>query len=291
MQHSDDEQKARDAYLGKNIRKVAASSSLLQSTSAWLNNGKIREIIAVWLLRKNGPDFPVEADHTLGLAAAFGEVLPDSEVLGLFEAEMAEDAELNAWIKQGYVSTYQNEDFLRYPAGTVGGMIGHQIREHGFDLTLGVGNRPTGGLNPLQYFRLRTGQAHDFEHIITGGQFNSIGEIAVTFGRCANQSRYFSPKLASALNAYMMFAGLRMVTRSLLHYPETWVTALQCLEQGIRVGLASPPFWYFKWEDVFEMTPVEARRHFGVPEIDFVDSAAASVIFREDAPRLAEAAE
>ena len=291
MQNVDDEQKARDAYLGKNIRKVEASSSLLQSTSVWLNNGKVRELIAVWLLRKNGPDFPVEADHTLGLAAAFGEVLPDAEVLAMFEAEMAANPELDAWVRQAHVSTYQNEDFLRYPAGTVGGMIGHQIREHGFDLTLGVGNRSAAGLNPLQYFRLRAGQAHDFEHIITGGQFNSIGEIAVTFGRSANQSRHFSPRLASALNAYMMFAGLRMVTRSLLHYPETWVTALQCLEQGIRVGLASPPFWYFKWEDVFEMTPAEARRHFGVPAIDFVDSEAASVIFREDAPRLAAAAE
>ena len=166
MKNTDDEQKARDAYLGKNIRKVEPSSSLLQSTSAWLNNGKIREVIAVWLLRKNGPDFPVEADHTLGLAAAFGEVLPDAEVLALFEAEMAGDPELNAWVKRAHVSTYQNEDFLRYPAGTVGGMIGHQIREHGFDLTLGVGNRPTAGLNPLQYFRLRTGQAHDFEHVL-----------------------------------------------------------------------------------------------------------------------------
>jgi len=291
MKDEDDDQKKMDAYLGKNIRKVEPTSSLLQSTSPWLNNGKIRELIAVWLLRKNGPDFPVEADHTLGMAAAFGEVLPDAEVLALFEAEMAIDPKLDAWVKEGFISTYQNEDFLSYPAGTVGGLIGHQIRAHGFDLTLGLGNRTPTGLNPLQYFRLRAGQAHDFEHIITGGQFNSLGEIAVTFGRAANQARHFSPKLASALNAYVTFAGLRMVTRSLLHYPQTWVTALRCLEQGIRVGLESPPFWSFKWEEVFEMTPAEARRHFGVPAIDFVESSADSVIFREDPPRLAEAAE
>ena len=287
----DEERKAMDAYLGKNIRRVESGSSLLQSTSKWLNNGKIRELLPVWLLRKNGPDFPVEADHTLGMSTAFAEILPEAEVLALFEAEMAINPALDAWVKEGFVSTYRNADFLAYPPGTVGGLIGYQIREHGFDLTLGMGDKIPSNLTSLQYFKLRTRQAHDFEHIISGGQFNSLGEITITFARSANQSQHMSPKLASALNAYMAFAGLRMVTRSMLHYPETWVTALRCLEQGIQVGLASPPFWFFKWEEVFEMTPAEARRHFGVPETEFVESEQASVIFREDPPMLATAAE
>jgi ubiquinone biosynthesis protein Coq4 len=287
----DQERRAMDAYLGRNIRRVEVTSSLPTSTSRWLNNGKIREVLPIWLLRKNGPDFPVEADHTLGMSTAFAEILPEAEVSALFEAEMAKDPALAAWVRQGFVSTYRNEDFLEYPAGTVGGMIGHQIRDFGFDLTLGLGDTIPENLTPLQYFKLRTRQAHDFEHIISGGQFNSLGEITITFARSANQSAHLSPKLASALNAYMAFAGLRMVTRAMLHYPETWVTALRCLEQGIRVGLASPPFWFFKWEEVFEMTPQDARRHFGVPEIDFVDSERESVIFREDAADLAAAAE
>ena len=274
-----DERKALDAYLGKNIRKVAPTSSLLQSTSRWLNHAKIRELVAVWMLRRNGPDFPVEADHTLGMSPAFAEVLPDAEVALLLEHERAINPELDAWFNQGFVSTYRNDDFLKYPAGTVGGLIGHQIRHHGFDLTLGMGDTIPESLTPLQYWRLRSRQAHDFEHIISGGQFNSLGEVAVTFARSANQSQHLSPELASAFNAYMMFAGLRMVTRSLLHYPETWVSTLRCLEQGIHVGLASPPFWYFRWEDVFELTPTEARRHFGVPEVDNVDTEHESAIF------------
>ncbi len=287
----DDERKAMDAYLGKNIRKVEATSSLLQSTSRWLNNGKIREVLPIWLLRKNGPDFPVEADHTLGMSTAFGEVLPEAEVLALFEDEMAANPALDAWVRQGFVSTYRNDDFLKYPADTIGGLIGRQIRDFGFDLTLGMGDRIPETLNPLQFFKLRTRQSHDFEHIITGGQFNSLGEIVVTFARCANQSQHMSPRLASALNAYQAFAGLRMITRSMLHYPETFVTALRCLEQGVEVGLASPPFWFFRWEDVFEMTPAQARRHFGMPEVEPVESERESVIFREDPPSLAAAAE
>jgi ubiquinone biosynthesis protein Coq4 len=287
-----DQSDAMNAYLGKNIRQADGASSLLKSTSEWLNNGKIRELVAIWLLRKNGPDFPVEADHTLGMTAAVDQVLPEAEVLALFEEEMALDPQFGAWIRDGFLSSYRNEDFLDYPAETIGGLIGAEIRERGFDLTFGRGEKPLPtGLNPYQYFRLRMQQTHDFEHIVTGGQFNSLGEINVTFGRAANQSRHLSPKLASALNAYMMFAGLRMVTRSLLHYPETWVTALRGLEQGIRVGLASPPFWYFKWEEVFDKTPAEARRHFGMPEVDMVESHHDSIIFREDPADLALAAE
>src|SRR5690606_32377290 len=87
MSKEDDERKAIDAYLGKNIRRVEPNSSLLQSTSRWLNHGKVREVIPIWLLRKNGPDFPVEADHTLGLATAFSEVVPPAEVAALMEQE------------------------------------------------------------------------------------------------------------------------------------------------------------------------------------------------------------
>src|SRR5262245_47401556 len=50
-----------EAYLGRNVNLTQSTSSLPQSSSKWLNNGKIRELLPIWLLRRNGPDFPVEA--------------------------------------------------------------------------------------------------------------------------------------------------------------------------------------------------------------------------------------
>lgn len=291
MMEKDEERAALDAYLGKNIRLGEPTSSLPLSTSEWLNNGKIREVLAIWLLRKNGPDFPVEADHTLGLSTAFNEVVPPEKVNALLDEERRKNPELDAWFREGFISTYDNEFFNQFAPGTVGGMIGHQIREHGFDLTLGVGNAIPKDMNSLAYWSIRGRQSHDFEHILTGGQFNSLGEVAITFGRVANQSRHLSPELAAAVNPYQAFAGLRMVTRAMLHYPETLTQTLRCLEQGIRVGRESPPFWFMKWEDVFHMTPDEARRHFGVPEIREVDTHHEAIVFREDPADLAQAAE
>ncbi len=285
------EREALDAYLGKNIRLAAPTSSLMKSTSEWLNHPIIREVLPIWLLRKNGPDFPVEADHTLGLSKAFDEVVPQTRVAELLEEERRINPDFDAWIAEGFVSTYTNEDFFQYAPGTVGGLIAYQIREHGFDLTLGVGNDLPTEMTTMEYWKIRSRQSHDFEHILTGGQFNSLGEVAVTFGRVANQSRHLSAELAGAVNPYQAFAGLRMVTRAMIHYPETLVPTLECLQQGIAVGLASPPFWFFKWEEVFHMTPEEARAHFGVPAISEVDTHEEAIVFRQDPADLAQAAE
>lgn len=269
-----------EAYLGKNIRMDECTSSIPRSSSEWLNNAMIREVLPIWLLRRNGQDFPVEADHTLGLAAAFGQVLPEAEASELFMEELKINPALARHVAEGVHPGWRNEDFLDYPEGTVGGIMGHQIREHGFDLTLGMGPVPD-DLTPYQYFRRRARLVHDFEHIVTGGQFTSIGEIVVTMARVANMTEHLSPKLARAVNAYQAFSGLRMFTRALLNYPEAFATALKCMEQGIHVGRNSPPFWQFRWDEVFDKTPEEARRHFGMPAVDFIESMRDEAIFRE----------
>jgi ubiquinone biosynthesis protein Coq4 len=194
-------------------------------------------------------------------------------------------------MEEGFVSQYRNEDFLTYAPGTVGGIIGRQIRDFGFDLTLGVDVSATRPATDLAFWRLRGRQTHDLEHIIAGGQFNSIGEIVPVFARAANNSKYLSPKLALAVNVYLMFSGLRMITRSLLHYPETWPKALECLEQGIKVGRASEPMWDYHYEDVLHLAPAEAQAKLGVRGAYEVQSEREAAIFREDPPGLATAAE
>jgi ubiquinone biosynthesis protein COQ4 len=287
----ENDKSAVSAYLGKNIRRTRSDSSLLTSNSRWLNNSAVREILATWLLRKNGPDFPVEADHTLGMREATEQVIPPSEIEELMVEERRVNPTFDAFMGEGFFSRFRNEDFDQYAPGTFGGIIGRQIREFGFDLTLGVDmskvERPT---TNFAYWKLRTGQTHDFEHIAVGGQFNSIGEIVVIFAKAANTSMHVGPELASALNAYLLFSGMRMVSRSLLHYPQTWPKALECLEQGLRVGRASTPIYAYRYEDVFHLTPEAAREKLGVKHAYEVDSDRAAMIFREEA-ELATAAE
>jgi ubiquinone biosynthesis protein Coq4 len=239
--------------------------------------------VATWLLRKNGPDFPVEADHTLGLAQAVERIQPREEVEALIAEERKINPSFNAFFEERFVSRYANADFNKYAPGTVGGIIGRQIREFGFDLTLGVDlSKKEIPKSDYDFWRMRGGQTHDFEHIAVGGQFNSIGEIVVIFGRIANQATHLSPKLASAFNVYLQWSGLRMISRSLLHYPETLPKALECLEQGLKVGRSSAPMWTYRYEDVFHLTPEEARAKMGVNNAYEVQSEREARIFREE---------
>jgi ubiquinone biosynthesis protein Coq4 len=287
-----DERAAIDAYLGKNIRHPEPTSSLMRSTSRWLNHPVMREVIPIWLLRKNGPDFPVEADHTLGLATAMQEIQPAAEINEMMEAERKINPALDQFLTERFVSDYSNDSFNKFKPGTVGGIMGRQIRDFGFDLTLGVENpKDPQKLSAFEFWRLRGRQTHDFDHIIVGGGFDSIGENVVIFGRCANNARHLSPELAAALSSYTWFAGLRMMTRPMLNYPLAWPKALECVEQGMRVGRLSTPMWNYKYEQVFEMTPTEARKHFGVEGATDIDSARESAIFREEPLPMATAAE
>lgn len=276
-------------YFGAGVRKAPVQTSLLESTSRWLNDAGMRDVLAVWMLRRNGPDFPVEADHTLGMREATERVQSVDEIEDMLIAERRINPALDAWFEEGFVSTYTNEDFAQYAPETVGGLIYHQIRHNGFDMTMGQDwntlPRPTTNYG---YFRLRGNQTHDLEHVITGSQFNSIGELVDYFVRLSNLHKHLSPELASALSTYRFFGAMRMLSRAMLHYPDTWMKVLETIQQGIRVGLASDPIYTIKYEDILHLTPEAAREKVGVREVYEVDTEAASIIFREEAAEAAE---
>jgi ubiquinone biosynthesis protein COQ4 len=278
------------AYMAANVKKIGTSSVVPISSSKYLDHPIIRDVVATWMLRKNGPDFPVEADHTLGIHEALWEVQDQDRVEQLFIEERKKNPLFDAWCGERYFSPLTYEDFKKFPKDSVGGIMNRQIVEFGFQLQLGrkeVGEIKTN----YEYWRARNPQIHDFEHIITGGAFDSIGEIIPYFAKLSNMYKYLSPELANELNIAMVFGALRLVSRAGLHYPTIWLTVLECVERGIRVGMNSGPYFLFKYEDILHLTPVEARKVMNVNFVEEFDTAAASVIFREEGPRSTMAAE
>lgn len=287
-----DDRDSVNSYLARGVHRHVVNHSLPMSSSPWLDEGKIREVLAIWMLRKNGPDFPVEADHTLGLLEAMHRVRPAEEIDALIAEERKINARFDAYMAEGFLSRYRNEDFEQHAPGTVGAIMWHAVHDLGFDLTQGVDvttrARPE---SDYSYWFLRNRQQHDFEHCITGGGLNSIGEIVCFFTRMASHATHLSPQLASAFNAYIGFAGMRLIARSILHYPQTVPKVLECVEQGIRIGRSSEPIWEFHYEDVLDLTPDEARAKLGVRHAYDIDSTWESQIFRNEDEIAAIAAE
>jgi len=262
-------------YLARGNRPVATDSSVLVSSSKFLNNAPLRDWIATHYLRRNGPDRAVPADN-IPLFAALDQVISKDEIEELFIAERRHNTALDQWLAEGTLSAYTKDDFRDYAPGTVGGIFYKFLVDNNAEIEFLPRAKPK---TCLEYFQLRHFETHDFEHILTGAQFTLLGEITPYWVNIANIFKFVGPELAGQLCVKYLLASLRYMTRAMLHYPETWVTAQRCLELGITVGQASECIFMFKYDNVFHLTPEEARRKLGVRGVFEVDSEEASRVW------------
>ena len=86
------------------------------------------------------------------------------------------------------------------------------------------------------------------------------------------------PELAGELCVFYMLSSTRILTRAVLHYTgeEAWLTVLDALERGAQVGRESAPLYSLRWEEVFDLTPEEARAKCGIRGVRLADTSAAS---------------
>jgi ubiquinone biosynthesis protein COQ4 len=263
------------AYLMKGLRRIPTDSSTLVSSSRYLNDPRIRDWVATHLLRKNGPDAPTPSDP-MPLVLALREVQDIGRINELFAAERRKNAALDAWFRAGFVSSFKREDLKRYPPGTVGGIFYKQLMDN--DLQVDI-VPPYKAQNDYQYFFLRAGQTHDLDHILGGGGFDFIGELVPYYMRLTNLFVHMSPELAGELSVFSILSSTRIVTRAVLHYPQTWLTVLDAIERGAAVGRESDPIYLLRFEDVFELTPDEARLKCGIRGVRSADTAPASALW------------
>lgn len=248
-------------YLMQGIMPVETESSVLISSSKYLNHPRLREWVAMILLRKNGPDMPPPAEMQV-LPGILDELRDHAHIEAMFAAERKVNPELDRWMSEGFVSSYKIEDFKDYPAGTVGGIFYDWITGGNYGIEIMPWNTPK---TQLEFFNLRSGQTHDFEHILTGGGFNSMGELVPFWSRLTNVFKHIrNPELAGELSVINIFGQLRYTVRTLLHYPQVWEVTMDAIQRGMRVGQQSDAIFMAKLEDVFHLPLAEARAVLGV---------------------------
>ena len=96
-------------YLARGVSLLGTDSSVLVSSSKYLNSASLREWIAKIALRMNGPDVPP--------ASEMYELLPILNALRDFdhiEHMMTEERKVNprldAWFAEGFISDYKIDD-------------------------------------------------------------------------------------------------------------------------------------------------------------------------------------
>lgn len=267
-------------YLMRGIRQLTTDSSVLVSSSKYLNDPRLRDWVATHMLRRSGQDRPSPSDSAI-LVQMLREIQDLGRIEALFTEELKKNPRLDAWFKEGFSSTFTKEDLGRCPPGSIGRTFFEYLDERGFQVDLVPRFEPK---TQFEYWSLRSGQQHDLEHIIGGVGFDYIGELVPYWMRLTNVFKHLSPELAGELMVFSVLGATRIMTRSMLHYPMTWPTCVEAMNHGIRIGKASEPIWMFKYEDVLHLPLEEARAKLGVRDGGRLDSRQASDIWEELAP-------
>lgn len=264
-------------YLARGVQQLTTDSSSLISSSPYLNEPRLREWVATAFLRRSGKDMPTSFD-THRLYPILFEVLPLDRIEALFTQERQRWPELDRWFSEGFSSSFTIKDLLGYPPGSLGHQFGSYLADNNFEIDIVPRFEPK---NQFEYYSLRSGQTHDLEHIVCGGGFDILGELVPYYARLSNVPRFLDPELVGYINAGQLLGSLRVLTRTGLHYQQSFPTALKALRHGMDVGEQSGPFFMAKYEDVFHLTVPEARAALGIRGAADLDSREASLVWPE----------
>jgi ubiquinone biosynthesis protein Coq4 len=268
-------------YLARGVMPVETPSSVLVSSSKYLNNPRLREWLAMILLRRNGADLPPPAEMYEFLPI-LDELRDHAAIEDMFTAERRVNPELDAWLSEGFYSTYAIEDFAQYAPGSLGGIFYQWITQGNYEIQITPWREPK---SQLEFYNLRSGQTHDFEHILCGGGFNFMGELVPYWYRLTNVFKFIrNPELAAELSVIQIFGSLRYTVRTLLHYPQVWDTCTDAIQRGMTVGKASDALFMKKLEPVFHLPLDEARAALGVRGAVDVDTDLEGAFWAERIP-------
>ena len=265
-------------------RKVKTESSVLVSSSRWLNDGRVREWISTENLRRNGHDYPLLYGLPT-LMQAVDEVRDVEDAERLVADERRRNPAFDRWLNEGFVSTYSKDDLKAYPEGSVGRQLFEYMDE--FDLSPELNSRILDNpdwkpANTLDYWNLRMGQTHDAYHILGEVGFGSVAEYFITGVITGNVFRHLGAELAGALMTVNTLVMFPWMTRTMLHYPGAWPDLWRNLSYGYEVGQQSDMLFTSKFEDIMHLTPADARAALGWRgHRDGIDSRQASLIFGE----------
>lgn len=253
-------------YLKGHTKALTTESSVLISSSKYLNSARLRDVVAQEMLRKWGRDVP-PAFLVPETMQAFMEQIDYPKLFALFEAEKIRHPEFKSWLDQRFVSNIQADDVVDCKPGTLGNMIHDFITKSGLTLDFQFRFEPS---NDLEYFHKRFSQGHDIQHMATGMGVDPVGETALIVLNAQSYFNYFDAEFAGEMNVISTFLLSCNLMRASLHYPKALPAMLDAVRIGTEMGeKLKQPLFFVKWEDYFHNTIAEIREDLnlvGAPE-------------------------
>lgn len=217
------------AYFNGAIKPVETTSSILVSSSKYLNHPELRHLIAQEMLRRNGDDLPNTA-YIPEVAQILHNLEDMVEINRLFEEEKARLPLFKKWLDEKSLSNFTLAETENCAPGTLGAAIYDFMKNSGYQLDLFF--QEVQVVNDFTFYLRQTALNHDIEHIVTGFGPNHGGEVALLNANMVSKARYFRPELANFFSRIAIYLKAKTIMKDGLFYPEAMALNLEAEFQG-----------------------------------------------------------
>lgn len=253
------------AYFNGGMRKVETESSVLVSSSKYLNHAELRQLISQEMLRRNGTDLPntafiPEVSQILMSLEDFG------RIMALFEQEKARLPKFKEWCEQRALADFRKDQVKGCAPGTLGAALHDFMVNSGFELDIFY--REIEVVNDLTFYLRQTALTHDIEHIVSGFGPNHGGEVALLNANLYAKSRYFHPELAAFFNRVPTYLKAKTIMKDALHYPEAMALNLEAEYQGAAQARNwKYPLMLADWRAMTDWQIADIREEIGITPV------------------------
>jgi ubiquinone biosynthesis protein COQ4 len=249
-------------YFNGRIQAIPTESSVLVSSSKYLNHTELRSLMSQEMLRRNGPDLPNTA-YIPQVAAILHGLEDMADIIRLFEEEKARLPLFREWLAKRQLADYSLEEVKDCALGTLGAALHDFMVNSGYQLDIFF--KEVQVVNDFTFYLRQTALTHDIEHMITGYGLNHGGEVALINANMHSKVRYFCPELAGFFNRVQYYLKAKTIMKDGLHYPEAMVVHLDAEYQGAVQGRNwKYPIMLAPWRDWTDWQIADIREELGI---------------------------
>ena len=253
------------AYYNATGPKHSTASSTLISSSPYLNNPVLRELIAQEMLRRNGPDVPNTA-FIPDVVAQMNEIEDYDRIDQLFEQEKARLPVFKAWLDGRKSSNFKVDEMKGGAPGTLRATIYDFLANSGYDIDHFYKGMEV--KSDFQFYRKERVHTHDIEHMITGFETNHGGEIALLTANMRAIYKYFTPELANFMVRTQTYLRAKTIMKAGLFYPESAAQMQDFEDIGAAQGRAwKHPLFLIPYRDYLDWQVTDIREEFGIKDV------------------------
>lgn len=250
------------AYFNGAIKSIPTDSSVLISSSRYLNNAELRHLIAQEMLRRNGPDMPATA-YIPEVAQQLMMLEDYPRIMALFEEEKARLPLFKQWCDNRLLSDFKKDEVRDCAPGTLGAALFNWMETSGYELDLFY--REIEVVNDLTFYLRQAALNHDIEHMVTGFGPNHGGESALLNANLHSRSIYFHPELAGFFNRIQVYLRAKTSMKDVLHYPAALVIQLEAEHMGSIQGRNwKYPIMLAEWRKMVDWQLADIREELNI---------------------------